>query len=209
MTSDAYAALVIKPIDIPNLTAQQVSTLVPPLASPILDILEMRLSQLKNGVIPASGDKPGGVQSPGAEHDIGTFLSTNYPLVSPANQKRIVQDLVNLLTYIGQRAALYQNSKDDMAQIRDELRYVASPVKVIVSSAASGLTWLLAPPPASTPDEILSKTKLVYNLIHQDPGFTWLVPPGDVVPIEPPAPESVKPAGPPGTTPPAPGIPPR
>ena len=187
ITTDAYAALVFKPIDFPNMTADQVKPLVAPLVGPILDILEFRLSQLQNGV-PAPGGKLTGVQSPGAEKDIGTFLSTNYPSTTTTNQKRIVQDLVNLLMFIGERAPLYINTKDDLAQIRDDLRYDASPLAVIVPSARSAMSWLLQPPPACTTDEILAHTKQVYSLIQADPAFKWLADPPAVVPIEPPAP---------------------
>jgi hypothetical protein len=200
IASDAYNSLVVTAI--PDVNVAQVNAMVPPLVEPLLDILEFRISQYKDGV-PASAGKLTGPQNPGAEHTIGTFLSTSYNYVTPALQKRIVQDLVNLLTYVGDRAALYQNSKDDLAEIRDMLRYVASPLRVLVPSPAvvNGLSWFVPAPPACKPDEILDHTKNVYGLISKDPSFTWLAKPADVVPIDPPAPIDAKPTtGTPGTT---------
>jgi hypothetical protein len=203
LVTDAYGALIVK--DIPGLTQPQVNLLLSPLVGPVLDVLEFRLKQLKEGVLPASGGKLAGVQSPGAEKDIGTFLSTNYDKTSPANQKRIIQDLVNLLTFIGDRAVLYQNNKNEMALIRDELRYVASPLAVLVPSARSNLTWLLLPPPDCTPDQIKTHTDKVFSIIAADPGFKSLSQPPDVVAIEPPPVETPKTVTPAGT--PAPGTP--
>jgi hypothetical protein len=187
IAADAYSALVVNAI--PDVTPQQMAGMVPPLVEPLLDILEFRLSQYKNGV-PAPGGKLTGPQNPGAEHAIGTFLSTSYgsPLLTVADQHRIVQDLVDLLTYVGERAALYQNNKDDLAEIRDMMRYAASPLRVLVPSAYTGLGWFVPAPPACKPDEILEHTSTVYGLIAKDPAFTWLLKPADVVPIEPPAP---------------------
>jgi hypothetical protein len=200
ITTDAYAALAVD--QIPRQLAAAVQALVPPLVNPILDILEFRLTQYKDGVLPASGGKLGPVQSPVAEKVIGTFLSVNK---TPANEKRIVQDMLDLLSFLGQRAALYQNSTYDLAQIRDTLRYTASALKVLVPSIAQGqaLGWFFPPPPACTPKEMLDHSKAIYPEIHKDPLFSTITQPPDVVPIEPPP--LVNPAKPiagPGTTPP-------
>jgi hypothetical protein len=205
VTSDAYTALAVD--QIPGQTAAVVQSLVPPLVNPILDILEFRLSQYKNGVLPSNGGKLGAVQSPAAEKTIGAFLSAQ---ATPANTKRIVQDMLDLLTFLGQRAALYQNSSYDLAQIRDTLRYTASALKVLVPSIAQGqaLAWFFPPPPACTPREMLDHTKAIYPEIHKDPLFSSIPRPADVVPIEPPPlVDPNKPVAAPGTggagTPPA------
>jgi hypothetical protein len=183
IASDAYTALAVD--QIPGQTAAQVQALVPPLVSPILDILEFRLSQYKSGVLPANGGKLGPVQAPSAEKVIGAFLSAQ---ATPANTKRIVQDMLDLLSFLGQRAVLYQNNSADLQQIRDTLRYTASTLKVLVPSIATTpeLSWFFPLPPACTPKDMLEHSKPIYGLIHKDPGFATITQPPDVVSIEPP-----------------------
>lgn len=201
VTTDAYNTLIVDDNHpIVGLSQQQAAPLVPPLVGPILDIVDFRLNQYVTGVRIEAASLSG-PQAPGAERIVGTFLSTNYSKVSSTLQTRIIQDLVNLVTLLGERAALYQNSKDDLAQIRDTLRYATSALRVLVPSADKDLSWLEPPPPASTPKEILDHTKLVYAVIAKDPQFKSLTAPPKIQEIEPPPPpETPKPAAP-GTAP--------
>jgi hypothetical protein len=117
-------------------------------------------------------------------------------LVPPATQARIVTDLVDLITYVGVRANLYQN-KDDLAQIRSMLSYTTSALKVIDPASASKLSWLTAIPPAATPAEILSHTSVVWSTVQSDADFKSLPKPADLTPMAPPPPaEPTKPGAP-------------
>jgi hypothetical protein len=189
VTTDAYGALVVK--SIAGKPAAQVNPLLPPLVGPVLDILEFRIAQHAAGT----------VQSPGAERDIATWLSGNYAALKPADQLRMVQLLVKLETYAGQRCDLYQNDKKQLTQVREMLKYVASALKVIGGNGASvvnGLNWLTGMPPAAPPADIYSHTKTVFptmNLV-----FPNLTAPPAIPVIAPPPPPVVKPATPAGGT---------
>jgi hypothetical protein len=153
-TTDAYAALVVK--EIPGLAPPQVQLLVPPLADPVLDIIEYRVSQHAEGV----------VQSPGAERDISTWLSGVYPSLQPTQKTRLVQLLVDLDTYAGKRADLYENDKKDFGALRTMLEYVSSALKVIGGpQVGNNLDWLTTIPPAATPAQIDQHTTAVYSIM--------------------------------------------
>ena len=194
MAQDCYSALAVR--EIPGLNADKLKSLQPNLVPPILDILAARTDQYKGGSI----------QSPGAEREIATFLASQYSSVDAASKKRIVQELVNLVTYAGQRSDQYINSRNDLAQMRDMLKYESSALKVIANDKQvdTSLSWLSAIPPASSPVEIVAHTKLVANVMKTV--FSWLTVPASIPVIEPPAP-IVKPVAPaatpatPGTTP--------
>ncbi len=180
IVTDAYHVLAIR--DIPGLSAPQVKALVPPLVSPVLDILEARILQY-------AGTTP--VPAPGAEHDVATFLSGSYPTAKPAEQARIVQDLVTLETYAGQRANLY-TTPSDLAQLRDMLKFATSALKVIASNPGvdNALNWLSGIPPASPASEITSHTKQVWGTMQNV--FKTLPRPPEIPVVEPPPPQGGK-----------------
>ncbi len=179
MVQDAYTDLAVK--DIPALTAAQIAPMQPPLVEYILPILESRVEQYKSGA----------VQCPGAEQKVATFLYTQYASVPPATQKRIVQALVNLITYAGQRSDQYINSRADLNQLRDMLKYVTSSLKQMAADKTvdTSLSWLSAIPPASTPPEIVAHTKLVAGVLKT--AFPWVATPAEIPVIAPPP---IKPA---------------
>jgi hypothetical protein len=174
ITEDAYSTLAIK--EIPGLTDDKVKAMQPPLVEPILDILALRVGQYKDGAIPC----------PGAERTISTFLSGQYKVVQLSTQKRMVQLLVNLEVYSGQRADQYINHKANLAQLRDMLKYVTSSIKVIANDKTvdTSLSWLEAIPPSATPPEIAAHTVLVPGAVK--PVFSWLVNPPAIPVMDPP-----------------------
>jgi hypothetical protein len=190
LVEDAYGALAVK--EIPSQTDDNVKKLQPPLVDPILDILALRVAQYKDGAVP----------SPGAELAVSTFLSGQYHNVPLATQKRMVQLLVNLETYAGQRSDQYINNKADLAQLRKMLQYVASALKVIANdrSVDNGLGWITTMPPSATPPEIVAHTKLVAAVIK--PVLTWVTDSPEIPVMDPPpmikAPAPATPA--PGST---------
>jgi hypothetical protein len=174
VTEDAYNDLAVK--EIPSQNDDAVKKLQPPLVDPILDILEVRVAQYKDGKIP----------SPGAERTIATFLSGLYKQVSPASQKRMVQLLVDLETYSGKRADQYINDRTDLNQLREMLKYVTSALKVIADDKQvdTALSWLSAIPPAATPPDIYHYTQLVPGIMKS--ALSWVATPPEIPDMAPP-----------------------
>jgi hypothetical protein len=192
LTLDAYRALIAR--DIPGMTEDDIKRLTPPLVVPVLAILEFRLAQYAKGAIPM----------PDAEREVTTFLSSNYAAV-PAEQQRIVEDLVQLVTYAGQRSSLYASSKQDMSRLRDMLINAAQALNVIANNpgVASGLIWLRQIPPSASPTDIDAHTSAVWqtlNLVFQKLPKPPAIP---TITAPPPTP-SAGVSGKPATSPPAP-----
>jgi hypothetical protein len=188
-TVDAYSALAVS---IPGKTEQEMKAYRPPLVKSVLDVVQLRVSQHADGL----------VQSPGAERYIATWLSGTFPDLAsnPREQTRLVQLLVDLETYVGQRADLYQYDKKAMQQIREMLKYVTSALKVIGEpGVGSRLDWLTGIPPAAKPEDIFAKTREVYGTMNLV--FNTIIKPAEIPVIAPPPPPpvptpAVKPAAP-------------
>ena len=91
---DGYRAL--NP-EFPGVAPAAVKSLLPPLFNPMLDLFESRIGQFANGLVP----------QPNAERTASRFLYDNYGAMTPAQQHRVVQDLVNLISALGQRSPAY------------------------------------------------------------------------------------------------------
>jgi hypothetical protein len=175
-TADAYSALAVS---IPGKTEAEMKPLRTPLVRFVLDEVEFRISQHAAGL----------VQSPGAERYIATWLSGTYPDLAtlPREQLRIVQLLVTLETYVGQRSDLYQYDKKATAQIHEMLKYVTSALKVIGGAPVGNrLDWLTSVPPAARPADIFAHTKELFGTMQL--AFHELTPPPAIAVIAPPPP---------------------
>jgi len=183
LAQDGYGAL--KVTEIGGLTAAQVKPLQPMVVDPMLDILELRVNQYKDGAI----------LCPGAEREIATFLASQFPNVPLKTQKRMVQLMVTLEAYAGQRSNQYINDKAELSQMREMLKYVASALKVISNNdpnVEKGLLWLSSIPPAATPFDIFQHTKLVAGVMQA--AFPWVTEPAAIPTME--QPEQIKPPAP-------------
>ncbi len=180
IATDAYHALVVN--EIPGQTAEKVQPLLPPLVEPILSTLEQRISLYATGPVAV----------PGAEREVTTFLSSNYKSANPAIQKRVLQDLVNLVTDAGQRCSLY-TSKAELSQLRETLKYSTQALSVIAANPGvdSGLTWLRSIPPSAPPAEIETHTKQVWGtmqLVFKDLPKPPAIPAIEPAPVTAPSP---------------------
>jgi hypothetical protein len=155
VASEAYRALSLA--NVAGINPNQVQQLIPHVIKPMLDVLEFRVSLYQSG-IPDNAE---------AEKTVATFFnSTNYNAAGPADQHRIIQDMVNLITLAGEQSL--NANKPQLAEIIDVLKYAAQELIVVsqnpaVTNALVSLTQLA---PGSSPQSIEQKTKTVYGALQ-------------------------------------------
>jgi hypothetical protein len=197
IAEDAYLALT--PSEIAGVNPAQMKILSIPLIDPVLDLMEFRTQLYATEM----------VSNPGAERTPAKFLSANFSAMNPNQQHRTVQDLVNLVTDLGIRAADYEQAQkaapkgkaDQMSLIRNAIKISASALDVVCGTPAisSELNWLVRIPPSATAAEIVAHTSRVFGTVQNADPFKTIVAP-------PALPALAVPAAPAPATAPAPAV---
>jgi hypothetical protein len=168
VAAEAYDALIP---EIPGMSPAQIQALLPPLFDPILDVLTFRVSLYQTGI----------PDNPEAERLVASFFkAANFAIATPAEQHRIIQQLVNLVVLSGEQAPFASSAQ--LSQIIEALQFASQ--DLIVISGNSAVTGALLPltriAPGTPGSQVAQRTKGVFGIMQTT--YQYLQAPPAVIP---------------------------